>query len=90
MSCPPVSKYKRYTKKDFLSYAQGFDYWDAQKDKFKKMKINELRDFFAFTHKDNENGREIDARGYKCLDCLDVLRPDFRSNIDPNFCDNCL
>jgi len=88
VSCPPVSKYKRYTKKDFLIMVENDP--DLNVVEFKKMKINELRDFFAFTHKDNENGREIDARGYKCLDCLDVLRPDFRSNIDPNFCDNCL
>ena len=83
-----MSKYKRYTKKDFLIMVENDP--DLNAVEFKKMKINELRDFFAFTHKDNENGREIDARGYKCLDCLDVLRPDFRSNIDPNFCDNCL
>lgn len=83
-----MSKYKRYTKKDFLIMVENDP--DLNAVEFKKMKINELRDFFAFTHKDNENGREIDARGYKCLDCLDVLKPDFRSNIDPNFCDNCL
>ena len=83
-----MSKYKRYTKKNFLIMVENDP--DLNAVEFKKMKINELRDFFAFTHKDNENGREIDARGYKCLNCLDVLRPDFRSNIDPNFCDNCL
>lgn len=83
-----MSKYKRYTKKDFLIMVENDP--DLNAVEFKKMKINELRDFFAFTHKDNDNGREIDARGYKCLDCLDVLKPDFRSNIDPNFCDNCL
>ena len=95
---------KRYNKKDFLSYASGFDYQididegnitgfksdDEIKQSMKKWKINEFRDFYGFTHKNNDSGYELDARGYKCLDCLDVLRPDFRSSIDDNFCQSCL
>ena len=80
----------RYTKKDFLDYASSFDYYAKDEAKFKKMKINEFRDFYGFTHKDSETGTERDFRNYKCLDCLDDLRPDFLSNKDKHYCVNCL
>ena len=84
------NNYKRYSKKDFLEYAEAFDYWDAEKNKLKKMKIDELRDFFLFTHKDNENGHELDLRNYKCLDCLTILKSGYRSTKNNYYCADCL
>ena len=99
-----IEKYKRYSKKDFLSYASGFDYQididegnitgfksdDEIKQSMKKWKINEFRDFYGFTHKNNNSGYELDARGYKCLDCLSDLKADFTSLKNNYYCADCL
>jgi formamidopyrimidine-DNA glycosylase len=95
---------KRYNKKDFLSYASGFDYQididegnitgfksdDEIKQSMKKWKINEFRDFYGFTHKNNDSGYELDARNYKCLDCLTTLKPDYTSQKNNYYCADCL
>ena len=75
-----MTKYKRYSKKDFLSYASGFDYQNdieegnikgfksdqEIKEAMKKWKIEDFRDFYGFTHKDLHNGTERKFRNYKC------------------------
>jgi len=47
--------YKKYTKKDFINYAKGFDYYK----KVKNFTLNQFRIFYDFTHKDKVNGYEI-------------------------------
>ncbi len=56
----------------------------------KKWKVEEFRDFYGFTHKDNQNGHELDARNYKCLYCLTILKPDYRSTKNNYYCADCL
>ena len=99
-----IKDLKRYNKKDFLSYASGFDYQididegnitgfksdDEIKQAMKKWKVEEFRDFYGFTHKDNQNGHELDARNYKCLYCLTILKPDYRSTKNNYYCADCL
>jgi hypothetical protein len=49
---------KKYTKKDFLSYAEAF-YLDEPffyvvllKDEIKNLSLKQLQDWFGFTHKE--------------------------------------
>ena len=64
-------------KADFLSL----------KPELKHLKVNELRDHFKMTH--IIDGKFRDMRGY-CFDCLTSLRPDYTSNINKNYCLDCL
>lgn len=50
---------KRYTKKDFLNYAEGFDYFEAEKNNLKKYTLQDWIEHFGFTHKCDEQGTEI-------------------------------
>jgi len=98
------NNYKRYSKKDFLEYAEGFNYQididegnitgfksdDEIKQAMKKWKIEDFRDFYGFTHKDLHNGTERNFRNYKCLDCLTILKPDYTSNKNKYYCADCL
>ena len=99
-----IENFKRYSKKDFLSYASGFDYQNdieegnitgfesdnEIKQSMKKWKIEDFRNFYGFTHKDNHNGNERDFRNYKCLDCLTNLKPDYTSSKNNYYCADCL
>ena len=60
---------------------------DLNIDTFKKMKVNELRDYFKITH--IINGKFKDMRG-NCFGCLTSLRHDYTSNINKNCCMDCL
>ena len=96
-----IKDLKRYNKKDFLSYASGFNYQididegnitgfksdDEIKQSMKKWKINEFRDFYGFTHKNNDSGYELDARGCYCFKCLTPLRADYSHH--KNYCMDC-
>jgi formamidopyrimidine-DNA glycosylase len=84
--------YKKYTKKDFLEFASGFDYFKTDEDKFKKMTLKEFRDFYNFTHRNEEQGLELDVRNFKginCQSCGEILRPDYRNTNNINYCGNC-
>ena len=84
--------YKKYTKKDFLKFASGFDYFKTDKKKFKKMTLKQFRDFYNFTHKDQKEGKELDVRnliGINCPSCGETLTPDYRSPKNINYCGNC-
>ena len=49
---------KKYTKKDFLEYSQGFNYdLDSDDDIKKDMKswsLKDFQEFYGFTHKEVE------------------------------------
>ena len=53
-----VKMKKKYTKKDFLEYAQGFNYdLDSDDDIKKDMKswsLKDFQEFYGFTHKEVE------------------------------------
>jgi len=85
-----LNGYKLYSKKDFLNYASSFDYYAKEEAKFKKMKIEDFRNFYGFTHKNEITGQERDYRNYACLDCLSILSPDLISNKNKYFCLSCL
>jgi len=72
------------TKKDFLILAGGHG---LSVDNLKKMKISELRELYKITHSIDGNFR--DMRGY-CFDCLTSLRHDYTSNLNKNYCLDCL
>jgi len=80
----------KYTKKDFLDYASGFDYWSNKGEAMKKWKIKEFRDFYNFTHKDKQTGEEFKAiEGVHCLNCMSKLTLDFRNQFNTNYCADC-
>ena len=72
-------------KKNFLNMVDNDP--DLNIDTFKKMKVNELRDHFKITH--IINGKFKDMRG-NCFGCLTSLRHDYTSNINKNYCLDCL
>ena len=73
------------TKKDLLKIAVNDP--DLNSDELKQMKVDELRDHFKITHEINGNLR--DMRGY-CFGCLTSLRHDYTSNLNKNYCLDCL
>jgi len=64
-------------KADFLSL----------KPELKHLKVNELRDHFKITH--IVDGKFKDMRGH-CFSCLASLRHDYTSNLNKNYCLDCL
>ena len=69
---------KKYNKKDFLSFASGFDYsedaedgrlsdYKSDKEIKKDMKNNwslkEFQEFYGFTHRDDKTGQDITKKG---------------------------
>ena len=64
-------------KADFLSL----------KPELKHLKVAELRDHFKMTH--IIDGKFRDMRGY-CFGCLTSLRHDYTSNLNKNYCLDCL
>jgi len=73
------------TKKDLLKIAVNDP--DLNSDELKQMKVDELRDHFKITH--IIDGKFRDMRGY-CFDCLTSLRHDYTSNLNKNYCLDCL
>jgi hypothetical protein len=64
-------------KADFLSL----------KPELKHLKVTELRDHFKITH--IVDGKFKDMRGH-CFGCLASLRHDYTSNLNKNYCLDCL
>ena len=71
------------TKKDFIEKIIE----PHNKKDLSKMKISELRELYKITHSIDGNFR--DMRGY-CFDCLTPLKPDYTSNLNKNYCLDCL
>ena len=88
MNTKELKKDKEITllnKKNFLNMVDNDP--DLNIDTFKKMKVNELRDHFKITH--IIDGKFKDMRG-NCFGCLTSLRHDYTSNINKNYCMDCL
>ena len=80
MNTNELKKDKKITllkKADFLSF----------KPELKHLKVNELRDHFKITH--IIDGKFKDMRGH-CFGCLTSLRHDYTSNLNKNYCLDCL
>ena len=71
------------TKKDFIEKIIE----PHNKKDLSKMKISELRELYKITHSIDGNFR--DMRGY-CFGCLTSLRHDYTSNLNKNYCLDCL
>jgi len=101
-----IMSYKKYTKKDFLDYASGFNYQididegnitgfktdDEIKQSMKKWKLKEFQDFYDFTHKDINSGRDLNVNNFEyilCRCCANHYRPDEASQRDRRYCIDC-
>ena len=69
---------KKLKKEDFIKYAE-------------KLKLNDLRKLFNFTHMNIETGEKLKAlEGVNCLDCFSIMRNDEHSSRNGIYCRECL
>ena len=69
---------KKLKKDDFIKIAE-------------KLKLNDLRKLFNFTHMNTETGEKLKAiEGMNCLDCFKIMKNDEHSSINRNYCIECL
>ena len=69
---------KKLKKDDFIEIA-------------KKLKLNDLRKLFNFTHINTETGKKLKAlEGVNCMDCFEIIRNDEHSSRNKNYCRECL
>ena len=60
---------KKLEKEDFINMAKNDR--DLSLEEFKKLKLNDLRKLFNFTHINTETGEKLKAiKGVNCLDCF--------------------
>jgi len=85
MNTSELKKDKLLNKKDLLDVVINDP--DLDIDNFKKMKVNELRDYFKMTHL--IDGKFRDMRGY-CFSCITPLKADYTSSKSNNYCIDCL
>jgi hypothetical protein len=85
MNTNELKKDKLLNKKDLLDVVINDP--DLDINNFKKMKVNELRDYFKITHL--IDGKLRDMRGY-CFSCITPLKADYTSSKSNNYCADCL
>ena len=69
---------KKLEKDDFIEIAE-------------KLKLNDLRKLFNFTHMNIETGEKLKAlEGVNCLDCFSIMRNDEHSSRNGIYCRECL
>ena len=69
---------KKLEKDDFIEIAE-------------KLKLNDLRKLFNFTHMNIETGEKLKAlEGVNCLDCFSIMRNDENSSRNGIYCRECL
>ena len=69
---------KKLEKEDFIEIAE-------------KLKLNDLRKLFNFTHMNIETGEKLKAlEGVNCLDCFSIMRNDEHSSRNGIYCRECL
>jgi formylmethanofuran dehydrogenase subunit E len=69
---------KKLEKEDFIEIAE-------------KLKLNDLRKLFNFTHINTETGKKLKAlEGVNCMDCFEIIRNDEHSSRNKNYCRECL
>jgi hypothetical protein len=80
---------KKLNKKEILQFVEE-QFNPEFVEKFKKHKLNDLRQEFKITHIDVNTGKIFYAQpGVYCLNCADMLRNDYRSPFNSNYCGNC-
>ncbi len=80
---------KKLEKEDFINMAKNDR--DLSLEEFKKLKLNDLRKLFNFTHINIETGKKIRAiEGVNCMDCFAEMKNDEHSSINKNYCRECL
>ena len=69
---------KKLEKDDFIEIAE-------------KLKLNDLRKLFNFTHMNIETGEKLKAlEGVNCMDCFSIMRNDEHSSRNGIYCRECL
>ena len=69
---------KKLKKEDFIEIAE-------------KLKLNDLRKLFNFTHMNIETGEKLKAlEGVNCMDCFSIMRNDEHSSRNGIYCRECL
>ena len=69
---------KKLEKDDFIEIA-------------KKLKLNDFRKLFNFTHINIETGEKLKAiEGVNCMDCFSIMRNDEHSSRNGIYCRECL
>ena len=69
---------KKLKKEDFIEIAE-------------KLKLNDFRKLFNFTHMNIETGEKLKAiEGVNCMDCFEIMRNDEHSSRNKNYCRECL
>ena len=69
---------KKLERDDFIEIAE-------------KLKLNDLRKLFNFTHINTETGKKLKAvERVNCLDCFNIMKNDEHSSRNKNYCMECL
>jgi hypothetical protein len=80
---------KKLNKKEILQFVEE-QFNSEFVEKFKKYKLDDLRQEFKLTHIDVNTGKIFYAQpGVYCLGCADMLRNDYRSPLNSNYCGDC-
>ena len=80
---------KKLKKEDFINMAKNDR--DLSLEEFKKLKLNDLRKLFNFTHINTKTNIYCKAiEGVNCMDCFSIMRNDEHSSINKNYCRECL
>ena len=84
-----TSKIELITKKELLNIIINDP--DLNIDNFKKKKVLELRELLKITHKITTDNKINYVNNYgHCFSCLMSLRHDYTSNLNKNYCQDCL
>ena len=80
---------KKLNKKEILQFVEK-QLNSEFVEKFKKHKLNDLRQEFKITHIDINTGKIFYAQpGVYCLNCADTLRNDYLNPFNSNYCGGC-
>jgi hypothetical protein len=80
---------KKLNKKEILQIVED-EFNSEFVEKFKKHKLNDLRQEFKITHVDINTGKIFYAQpGVYCLSCACLLKADYVNPFNNNYCGDC-
>ena len=80
---------KKLEKEDFINMAKNDR--DLNLEEVKKLKLNDLRKLFNFTHINTKTNTYCKAiEGVNCMDCFEIMRNDEHSSRNGIYCRECL
>ena len=80
---------KKLKKEDFINMAKNDR--DLNLEEVKKLKLNDLRKLFNFTHMNTKTNTYCKAiEGVNCMDCFSIMRNDEHSSRNGIYCRECL